>query len=507
MVCGTSSDAGKSTVVTGLCRLLARHGVRVAPFKGQNMSLNAMVTAGGGEIGRAQWLQAVAARAEPEVAMNPVLLKPTSERASQVVLMGRPLAVQDAATYRDAKHELVDAVDTALADLRARFDVVVCEGAGSPAEINLLADDIVNLGLARRAAIPAVLVGDIERGGVFAHLYGTVALLPADLSAAVRGFVINRFRGDPALLGTGPAQLEERCGVPTLGVLPHLGHLALDAEDSLALERPSGSPPLVTAGLDVAVLRLPRLANFTDLDPLVAETGVSVRWVARHDDLGDPDLVVIPGTRSTIDDLSWLRATGLAAALDALRTASSPPPVILGICGGFQMMGEHIDDPDAVESSQRSASGLGWLPVRTTFAADKLTRLTAATASGTEVLSLDGYEIRHGRLRPGPLYTPWFDGDAASQADDDVISAVDPSGDVRGTTLHGVFENDAFRSWFLADVAARRGQAWEPSGLDYAAAREAQIDRVADACEEHLDLERIWRIVETGALSPRGGRA
>jgi adenosylcobyric acid synthase len=510
MVCGTSSDAGKSTVVTGLCRLLARHGVKVAPFKGQNMSLNAMVTAGGGEIGRAQWLQAVAARAEPEVAMNPVLLKPTSERASQVVLMGRPLAVQDAATYRDAKHALVDPVDAALADLRARFDVVVCEGAGSPAEINLLADDIVNLGLARRAAIPALLVADIERGGVFAHLYGTVALLPADLAALVRGFVINRFRGDPALLGTGPAQLEERCGIPTLGVLPHLGHLALDAEDSLALERPSGPPPLVTAGLDVAVLRVPRLANFTDLDPLVAEPGVSVRWVARHDALGDPDLVIIPGTRSTIDDLSWLRATGLAAALDALRTSSSPPPVILGICGGFQMMGERIDDPDAVESSQPSASGLGWLPVRTTFAADKLTRLTAATVSasesGTEVLSLDGYEIRHGRLVPGSLYAPWFDADAASQ-DDDVISAVDPSGGVRGTTLHGVFENNAFRSWFLADVAARRERAWAPSGLDYAAAREEQIDRVADACEEYLDLERIWRIVETGALSPRGGHA
>jgi adenosylcobyric acid synthase len=508
MVCGTSSDAGKSTIVTGLCRLLARQGVRVAPFKGQNMSLNAMVTPAGGEIGRAQWLQAVAARAEPEVAMNPVLLKPTSERASQVVLMGRPLAVQDAATYRDAKHALVDVVDGALADLRARFDVVVCEGAGSPAEINLLADDIVNLGLARRVAIPALLVGDIERGGVFAHLYGTVALLPADLAALLRGFVINRFRGDPALLGTGPAQLEERCGVPTLGVLPHLGHLALDAEDSLALERPSGPPPLVTAGLDVAVLRLPRLANFTDLDPLVAEPGVSVRWVARHDDLGDPDLVIVPGTRSTIDDLSWLRATGLAAALDALRTTSSPPPVILGLCGGFQMMGERIDDPGAVESAQPSASGLGWLPVRTTFAAEKLTRLTAASVSGADDLSLDGYEIRHGLLAPAALYAPWFDADDdGTRQADGVISAVDPSGDVRGTTLHGLFENNAFRSWFLADVAARRGRAWEPSGLDYAAAREEQIDRVADACEEHLDLERIWRIVEAGTLSPRGGRA
>ena len=505
MVCGTSSDAGKSTVVAGLCRLLARHGVRVAPFKGQNMSLNAMVTADGGEIGRAQWLQAVAARAQPEVAMNPVLLKPTSERASQVVLMGRPLAVQDAATYRDAKHSLVDVVDAALADLRARFDVVVCEGAGSPAEINLMADDIVNLGLARRAAVPALLVGDIERGGVFAHLYGTVALLPADLAAFVRGFVINRFRGDPALLGTGPAQLEERSGVPTLGVLPHLGHLALDAEDSLALDPTSGPPPFVTGGLDVAVLRLPRLANFTDLDPLGAEPGVAVRWVARHDDLGDPDLLVIPGTRSTIDDLSWLRATGFAAALEALRTSSSPSPVMLGICGGFQMMGERIDDPDRVESDRPSAVGLEWLSVRTTFAADKVTRLTAASAPGTDAMAVDGYEIRHGRVVPGVRYAPWLDAREAEA--NDVISAVDQSGAVYGTTVHGLFENDAFRSWFLADVAARRGRAWEPSGLDYAAAREEQIDRIADACEEYLDLERVWRIVETGAVSPPGGRA
>lgn len=501
MVCGTSSDAGKSTIVTGLCRLLARHGVRVAPFKGQNMSLNAMVTADGGEIGRAQWLQAIAAGAEPEVAMNPVLLKPTSERSSQVVLMGRPLAVQDAATYRDAKHTLVEAVDAALADLRARFDVVVCEGAGSPAEINLLADDIVNLGLARRAGVPAILVGDIERGGLFAHLYGTVALLPSELSGLVRGFVINRFRGDPALLGTAPAQLEERCGVPTLGVLPHLGHLPLDAEDSLALTQPSGSPPPVAAsGLDVAVVRVPRLANFTDLDPLLAEPGVSVRWVGGHDGLGDPDLVILPGTRSTIDDLSWLRATGLAGALDALRRSSSPP-VILGICGGFQMLGSRIDDPDGVESSELTATGLGWLPVRTAFGAHKLTRLTRAllppSATGAAALPFEGYEIRHGRLRPGEGYSSWFDG-AAVGGDDDVISAVDPSGGVRGTTLHGLFEDNAFRSWFLADVAARRGRAWEPSGLDYAAAREEQIDRVADACEAYLDLGRIWRIVEGG---------
>ena len=237
LVCGTTSDAGKSTVVTGLCRLLARRGVTVAPFKGQNMSLNAMVTSDGGEIGRAQWLQAIAAGAEPEVAMNPVLLKPTDERASQVVVMGRPVGVLEAGNYQASKGALLGVVDGALASLRARFDIVVCEGAGSPAEINLLRDDIVNLGLARRAGIPAVLVGDIERGGVFAHLYGTVAIMPEELASLVRGFVINRFRGDRALLGGATAELESRCGIPTLGVLPYLGPLELDAEDSLALER------------------------------------------------------------------------------------------------------------------------------------------------------------------------------------------------------------------------------------------------------------------------------
>ncbi len=505
MVCGTSSDAGKSTVVTGLCRLLARRGLRVAPFKGQNMSLNAMVTADGGEIGRAQWLQAVAARAEPEVAMNPVLLKPTSERASQVVVLGRPTRVEDAVTYHDTKRSLVDVVDAALAGLRTRYDVVVCEGAGSPAEINLLDHDLVNLGLARRAGIPAVLVGDIERGGVFAHLYGTVALLPDELAAAVRGFVINRFRGDRSLLGGATAELEDRCGVPTFGVLPHLGHLAFDAEDSLALDHgdhASGPRPPASAGLDVAVIRLPRLANFTDLDPLIMEPGVHVRWVAHHDGLGDPDLVVLPGTRATVDDLRWLRASGLAAAIEA-RRSSAAPPVVLGICGGYQMMGEHIDDAQAVESASAQSSGLGWLPVRTVFEADKLTRLSSATVSTPEPLRCHGYEIRHGRMHPGASYSSWFDAEGSGEA----VSARTASGRVVGTTLHGLFENDAFRSWFLAAVASRRGRAWRASGLDYSSAREAQIDRIADACEAHLDLDQIWRLVETGALSPRAGRA
>jgi adenosylcobyric acid synthase len=502
MVCGTSSDAGKSTITTGLCRLLARRGVAVAPFKGQNMSLNAMVTTDGGEIGRAQWVQAVAAGAEPEVAMNPVLLKPTGERASQVIVMGRPVGVQEASRYQESKRALVGVVDAALASLRARFDVVICEGAGSPAEINLLRDDIVNLGLAGRARINAALVGDIERGGVFAHLLGTVAILPEELSSLVGGFIINRFRGDPALLGAAPAELEERCGIPTLGVLPHLGDLGLDAEDSLALARPAGVPTgSAPDHIDVAAIRLPRLANFTDLDPLAAEPGVRVRWVGHAGALGDPDLVVLGGTRSTMDDLHWLRDSGLAAALDARRGGSSPP-VLLGICGGFEMMGERIDDPSGVESAQPATDGLGWLPVRTVFEADKVTRLIETTDPGGEVVR--GYEIRHGRVSAGPGCRPWLgsgaDSDGAPDTDG-TISARAASGAVLGTTVHGLFEEDGFRTAFLSEVAARRGRAWRPSGFSFAEARERQIDRIADACETHLDLDRLWRLLESSPAS------
>jgi adenosylcobyric acid synthase len=493
MVCGTSSDAGKSTVVTGLCRLLARHGVAVAPFKGWNMSLNAMVTSDSGEIGRAQWVQSVAAGAEPEVAMNPVLLKPSGADVAQVVVLGRPAGVQPSADHPGSKAALLDVVDGALASLRARYDVVVCEGAGSPAEVNLLRDDLVNLGLARRAGIPAVLVGDIERGGVFAHLYGTVGILPAELAALVRGFVINRFRGDRALLGAATAELEDRCGVPTLGVLPYLGELGLDAEDSLALGRAAGAPPPGSACIDVAAIRLPHLSNFTDLDPLAVEPGVRLRWVDHPGALGDPDLVVLGGTRATMADLDWLRATGLADALAACRAAPSAP-VVLGLCGGFQMLGAGIDDPAGVESPAPTAAGLGWLAVDTVFEPAKVTRLATVTGPGGD--SVRGYEIRHGHIVAGGACTPWLDGST-------VPSARDAAGDVLGTTLHGLFEADAFRSRFLAEVAARRGRAWRPSGVSFAAARERQIDAVADACEQFLDIEEVWRIVEAGTRERR----
>jgi adenosylcobyric acid synthase len=430
------------------------------------------------------------------VAMNPVLLKPSGERSSHVIVLGRPVGELEAADYFATKERLVEVVDGALDSLRRRFDVVVCEGAGSPAEINLLEHDIVNLGLAVRAGMPALLVADIERGGVFAHLFGTVAILPDDLARTIRGFVINRFRGDPDLLGNGPSQLEARTGVPTLGVLPFLPGLELDAEDALAVPRIwAAAPP---GALDVAAVLLPQMSNFTDLDPLVAEPGVHVRWVARAEELGRPDLVVLPGTRATASDLVSLHERGLVDAIGALRVGPSPP-VILGLCGGFQMLGRALEDPQRVESAG-PAEGLGWLPFRTVFDPDKLTRLVQAVETGSAA-RLAGYEIRHGRIRPEGEHHPWL------AVDDEPVSASNAAGTVLGTTVHGLFENDGFRARFLGDLAIRRGRTWSPSGLSYAAQRQRQIDRVADACEEYLDLEALWRLLESATLSPRAAGA
>ncbi len=463
MVCGTASDAGKSTLVTGLCRALARRGVRVAPFKAQNMALNSYVTPDGLEIGRAQGVQALAAGLEPDVAMNPILLKPTGERSSQVIVQGRPIGVMTAAEYHAAKPSLLPMVLDALAELRNRFDVVLCEGAGSPAEINLLDHDLANLRIAAEAGLRAVVVGDIDRGGVFAALYGTVALLPDAYRRLVGGFVINKFRGDPALLFDATADIERRCGVPTLGVLPMLAPdlVAFDAEDSLALDGPRpASGPARADSLDVAVVRLPYISNVTDLDPLGLEPGVTVRLVRNVGELGRPDLVVLPGTKATVADLAWLRAGGWPAAIE---TSGAD---VLGICGGYQMLGDKIDDP--VESGAGVVEGLGWLPVRTVFGAGKVVRRVGAT----------GYEIHHGRVV----------GDADTS----------PDGRVRGTSVHGLLEDDAERTALLTAVAGHRGKHFVPAGVSFAAARTARFDALADAIEAHLDGPALERLIEEG---------
>jgi adenosylcobyric acid synthase len=489
MVAGTTSDAGKSVLVAGICRWLVRRGVAVAPFKAQNMSLNSFVTRGGAEIGRAQAMQARAARIEPEAAMNPVLLKPGSDRTSQVVLMGHPFAEAGALDYGDLTPGLLPVVLEALADLRARFDVVICEGAGSPTEINLRHRDITNMGLARAANLPVLVVGDIDRGGVFAAFHGTLALLAAADQALLSGFVINKFRGDPALLDDGLTMIQKATGRPVLGVLPYLHGLWLDAEDSLDLEKDRGPmrAPLGTDVLRVAVPRLPRLSNVTDVDALSVEPGVSVRLVHHGAEIAGCDLVVLPGSRATVSDLAWLRSTGLAdAVLDHAR-AGKP---VLGICGGHQMLGRIIADD--VESRAGEVAGLGLLPTRTDFGDAKVLDRPRGSAFGYPV---EGYEIHHGVVRLDP---------SAPVA---VREAAEPFldgwrlGSVWGTTWHGALENDDFRRAFLREVAAVAGRTgFEPApDTSFAALREARLDTLADAVADHLDTVALERLIEAGA--------
>lgn len=485
LVAGTTSDAGKSVVVAGICRWLARRGVDVVPFKAQNMSNNSVVTPDGGEIGRAQAMQAAACGVQPSVRFNPVLLKPGSDRSSQVVVLGEAVGDVTALSYRERKAALLDTVASTLESLRAEHDAVICEGAGSPAEINLRAHDIANMGLARAANLPTLLVGDIDRGGVFAQMFGTLALLdPAD-QALVTGFVVNKFRGDPALLRPGLDQLDALTGRSVLGVLPWAEDLWIDAEDSLStvadgvLGRPA--PPEGDQWLRVAVPRLPRISNATDVEALAAEPGVAVRFVTEPSRLADADLVVLPGSKSTVADLAWLRSTGLADAV--LAHARSGMPVV-GICGGYQMLCRSIDD--TVESGAGRVPGLGLLDCDIEFAKQKTLARPAGTAWGTEV---HGYEIHHGvPVRRSDLVEPLV-----------VLETGEPEGGVdgavAGTHWHGLFENDAFRRVFLARAARQAGRdGFRPAaGTDFAALRAKQWDLLGDLVEQHLDTETLQR--------------
>jgi adenosylcobyric acid synthase len=485
LVAGTHSDAGKSVVVAGICRWLAREGVRIAPFKAQNMALNSFVTREGAEIGRAQAAQAAAARVEPEAAMNPVLLKPSAEKRTQVILRGKPYATASARSYQEMKGELLPVALESLEDLRRRFEVVICEGAGSPAEINLRDGDIANMGLARGANLPVVVVGDIDRGGLFASLYGTLALLDEEDRALIRGFIVNKFRGDAAVLAPGLARMSELTGRPFLGTLPYVRGLGLDGEDSLALDAPRDLlPPRGRDVLRVAVVRLPRISNFTDFDALAHEPGVSVRFTESPAEVLDADLAVLPGTKATVEDLKALRASHLDGAL-AERARRALPT--LGICGGYQMLGESIRD--GVESGERGASGLGLLPVETVFAEEKVLARPSGRAPMFEDVSVSGYEIRHGRVRRlggEPLFTTNASAEGCRV------------GTTFGTSWHGVFETDSFRRAFLSWVSELRGLDWATGDEPFAARREAQLDKLGDLVAENVDREALLRLIEGG---------
>jgi adenosylcobyric acid synthase len=487
LVAGTTSDAGKSVVVAGLCRWLARQGVRVAPFKAQNMSNNSVVTTDGGEIGRAQAAQAFAAGLAPSVRFNPVLLKPGGDRSSQVVVLGKAVGEVSAVSYRDRKAELMTTVLDTLAGLRAEFDVVICEGAGSPAEINLRATDIANMGLARAADLPVLVVGDIDRGGVFAHLFGTLALLSEEDQALVAGFVINKFRGDPTLLEPGLRQLARLTGRPTLGVLPWDDGLWLDAEDSLSypadgmVGRPG--PPIGTEWLRVGVVRLPRISNGTDVEALAVEPGVSVRLVSEPSRLSDVDLVVLPGSKATVADLAWLRATGLADAVLAHVGRGRP---LLGICGGFQMLASTLVDD--VESRRGTVTGLGVLDVDIDFTPEKTLANPVGTAFGSPAR---GYEIHHGRVTRRGGLPPLITTDGEPEG---VLA-----GPVAATHWHGLLENDDVRRALLrwaAELAGRNGFTPAPA-TSFADARTAALDRLGDLVAQHLDTDAVWKLLES----------
>jgi adenosylcobyric acid synthase len=484
LVCGTHSDAGKSVVAAGICRWLRREGVRTAPFKAQNMALNSVVAPDGSEVGRSQAVQAAAAGVELEAAMNPILLKPSGARRSQVVVMGRPYTDADARSYQQLKARLRPIVVAALADLRARFDVVVCEGAGSPAEVNLRDGDLVNLGLAREAGLPVIVVADIDRGGVFASLLGTLALLERADQAHVAGFVVNKFRGDASILAPGLARFEAMTGRPVLGVLPHVEDLWMDVEDSLALEAGRPEAPAAADTLDVAVVRLRWMSNFTDADALTAEPGVRVRFTRSAADVERADLVVVPGTKATVEDLERLRACGLDRALAARAAAGAP---IVGICGGYQMLGARIEDD--VESRHGVVDALGLLPVCTAFGPDKLLRLRSGRSPWLDA-EAGGYEIRHGRVRRHGGDAVLIDADG----DEDGCR----TGSVVGLSWHGALEHDAFRRALLAWVARLRGRDFVPGSQSFAATRAARLDALGDLVADHVDTARLTALIERG---------
>lgn len=483
MIQGTMSGAGKSLLCAALCRIFAQDGYRVAPFKSQNMALNSYITRDGLEMGRAQVMQAEAAGAEPDVRMNPILLKPSSDVGSQVIVCGRVRGQMAARDYFRYKKQLIPEIMQAYNSLAEDNDIIVIEGAGSPAEINLKADDIVNMGLAKLVDAPVLLAGDIDRGGVFAQLYGTVELLERDERERIKGLIINKFRGDPTILTPGLDMLEEKTGIPVIGVVPYI-RADVDDEDSLSprLEQSRAVRPI-----DIAVIRLPRISNFTDFTPLEAHPALGVRYVKNRQELGAPDMVVLPGTKSTMDDLLWLRQSGLEGSIQKLAEAGTP---VLGVCGGYQMLGREIRDPEHTEGAQDSIRGMGLLSTETVFCNQKTrtrvrAQVTAGALSGAEI---DGYEIHMGVTEGAEqafctLENGRTDGCA--------------SGNVFGTYLHGLFDTGELTNRLAAFLCGRKGiDADMAEPISRAEYVQKQYDILADGVRASIDMDTVYRILE-----------
>ncbi|WP_114974851.1 cobyric acid synthase [Vibrio cholerae] len=476
MVQGTTSDAGKSVLVAGLCRVLARRGIQVCPFKPQNMALNSAVTPDGGEIGRAQAVQAQACGIAPSVHMNPVLLKPNSDTGAQVILQGRALSNMEANAYHDYKKVAMDTVMDSFQRLQQEYEAIMIEGAGSPAEINLRENDIANMGFAEKADVPVIIVADIDRGGVFAHLYGTLALLSESEQARVKGFVINRFRGDIALLQSGLDWLEQKTGKPVIGVLPYLHGFDLEAEDAIAAQQNLSAD----RQLRVAVPVFTRISNHTDFDPLRLNPNIDFRYVGQGESLLGADLIILPGSKSTRADLAYLRSQGWdKEILRHLRLGGK----VMGICGGFQMLGEWVHDPLGIEGEAGSSEGLGLFAMQTELTAEKrLTNVQGHLTLDGQTVAAQGYEIHAGR-------SSW----AADQKSPIILSDGSLDGLVSdcnqsfGTYLHGIFDRPETALRICQWAGAKEIEAY-----DHRAAQERAIDRIADAIEQHLDLTLLW---------------
>ncbi|QMU55877.1 MAG: cobyric acid synthase [Candidatus Mycalebacterium zealandia] len=489
MIQGTASHAGKSVIAAGLCRIFARKGFSVAPFKSQNMSLNSFVTPDGSEIGRAQAMQAHAAGVAPSADMNPILLKPLKDDGSQVMVLGKSAGNMTFAEYVEFRPRALEAVSGGLERVMSEFEVVVIEGAGGAAEINFSRSEIVNMTVAKLADSPVLLVSDIDRGGAFASLAGTLDLLGNDRDR-VRGMIINKFRGNRVLLDEGIEFIERKAGKPVLGVVPHIKPLFLDDEDSVYLENPVRRG----GGLKVCVPKLPRISNFTDVRPLEMERGVSVSYALGANDLCGADAVVLPGSKATIEDLRFLKRSGIADALAGMSESGVP---VIGICGGYQMLGSALEDADGFESAKTSERGLGFFPAETEIHEEKTLRQTSATVenggaifSGIEGEEITGYEIHMGQTQFSGANNARF----LKKADGSFDGAVSENGNVYGTYLHGIFENDNLRSTFLNHLRAKKGLPDEKTA-NFATEMEKQYERLADVLEESLDMNAVMSMV------------